>query len=160
MRPEGVRIASRRFESQIAKAIWTREAPRRGENRLEAIRIKSGVLAPQGALYKNASRPERCRSGRTGLIRNQVCAYAYRGFESHPLRQNMKGPIPGLLYFCREGMGFRTLFDQRSRAAACWRGGRRAVDSIPPSPPDSQAFELPGLESHCVRIVWLSAARL
>ena len=31
-------------------------------------------------------RSERCRSGRTGLTRNQVCAQAYRGFESHPLR--------------------------------------------------------------------------
>jgi len=34
----------------------------------------------------------------------------------------------------------RTLFDQRSRAAACWRGAREASDSIPPSPPTSQAF--------------------
>jgi hypothetical protein len=30
---------------------------------------------------------ERCRSGRSGLTRNQVYVYAYRGFESHPLRQ-------------------------------------------------------------------------
>ena len=31
--------------------------------------------------------PERCQSGRMGLTRNQVYARAYRGFESHPLRQ-------------------------------------------------------------------------
>ena len=31
---------------------------------------------------------ERCRSGRSGLTRNQVYARAYRGFESHPLRQS------------------------------------------------------------------------
>ena len=30
---------------------------------------------------------ERCRSGRTGLTRNQVYPCGYRGFESHPLRQ-------------------------------------------------------------------------
>jgi len=31
----------------------------------------------------------------------------------------------------------KALFDQRSRAAACWRGGRVATDSIPPSPPEN-----------------------
>ena len=31
---------------------------------------------------------ERCRSGRTGLTRNQVRAYVLPGFESLPLRQN------------------------------------------------------------------------
>ncbi len=36
---------------------------------------------------------ERCRSGRSGLTRNQVYARAYRGFESHPLRQS-KMPKP------------------------------------------------------------------
>jgi DNA-binding transcriptional LysR family regulator len=35
---------------------------------------------------------ERCRSGRTGLTRNQVCGYPHRGFESHPLRQISKAP--------------------------------------------------------------------
>ena len=30
---------------------------------------------------------ERCRSGRTGLTRNQEYGFPYRGFESHPLRQ-------------------------------------------------------------------------
>ena len=30
---------------------------------------------------------ERCRSGRTGQTRNLLYALAYRGFESHPLRQ-------------------------------------------------------------------------
>ena len=30
-------------------ATDARSAPRRGENRLEAIRVKSGVLAPSGA---------------------------------------------------------------------------------------------------------------
>ena len=44
-----------------------------------------------------------------GLIRNQVYGLPYRGFESHPLRQNEKGPIRGLLHFCRVGMGFRTM---------------------------------------------------
>ncbi len=29
---------------------------------------------------------ERCRSGRSGLTRNQVYSHGYRGFESHPLR--------------------------------------------------------------------------
>ncbi len=38
---------------------------------------------------------ERCRSGRTGLTRNQEYGYPYRGFESHPLRQftNIVGPL-------------------------------------------------------------------
>ena len=43
----------------------------------------------------------------------------------------MKGPIRGLLYFCREGLGFRTLFDQRSREAACWQGAREASELNP-----------------------------
>ena len=42
---------------------------------------------------------ERCQSGRMGLIRNQVYGLPYRGFESHPLRQNMKGPFLGPFVF-------------------------------------------------------------
>jgi hypothetical protein len=30
---------------------------------------------------------ERCRSGRSGRSRKPLCAQAYRGFESHPLRR-------------------------------------------------------------------------
>jgi len=109
-RPAGARIGISRFESN--QVCWRRKAPN-----------------------GRPDESERCRSGRTGLIRNQVCAYAYRGFESHPLRQNVKGPSRGLLHFRQEGMGFRTLFDQRSRAAASWRGAREAGDSIPPPKP-------------------------
>ena len=36
-------------------------------------------------------------------------------------------------------MGFRALFDQRSRAAACWRGAHEVGDSIPPSPPERKS---------------------
>ncbi len=35
--------------------------------------------------------PERCRSGRTGLTRNQVIPYGIRGFKSHPLRHLVFG---------------------------------------------------------------------
>ena len=31
--------------------------------------------------------PERCQSGRSGRSRKPLCVQAYRGFESHPLRQ-------------------------------------------------------------------------
>ena len=68
-------------------ATDARSAPRRGENRPEAIRVKSGVLAPPGGWLDNEDCMERCQSGRMGLIRNQVCGLPYRGFESHPLRQ-------------------------------------------------------------------------
>ena len=50
-------------------------APRRGENRLVAIRVKSSVLAPEGALLENVIREERCLSGRKSLIRNQVYGF-------------------------------------------------------------------------------------
>ena len=49
---------------------------------------------PAGRSTRAASPPprrrtsaERCRSGRTGRSRKPLCAQAYRGFESHPLRQ-------------------------------------------------------------------------
>jgi hypothetical protein len=45
-------------------ATDARSAPRRGENRLEAIRVKSGVLAPPGAWLDNMDCMERCQSGR------------------------------------------------------------------------------------------------
>jgi hypothetical protein len=35
------------------------------------------------------------------------------------------------LHFCRVGMGFRALFDQRSRGAACWQGAREASELNP-----------------------------
>jgi len=43
----------------------------------------------------------------------------------------VKSPFRGFLHFCRAGLGFRTLFDQGSGAAASWRGGSEADDPIP-----------------------------
>ena len=42
--------------------------------------------------YNPASQPERCRSGRTGLTRNQLSLPGDRGFESLPLRQAHPSP--------------------------------------------------------------------
>lgn len=52
-----------------------------------------------------------------------------------PLRQNEKGPLAGPLFVLVEcGRGSRILFDQRSRIAACWQGGREASELNPPFP--------------------------
>ncbi len=47
-------------------------------------------LAP----YKPRQQPERCQSGRLGQSRKLLWVQAYRGFESHPLRQNPAGSVP------------------------------------------------------------------
>ena len=56
----------------------------------------------------------------TGL-ENQQGFVALRGFESHPLRQqNKTGPLAGPIFILLAecGMGFRTLFNSGSGAAA------------------------------------------
>ena len=54
-----------------------------------AVRRGRSGLFPQDGLYMvpRSRPPERCQSGRLGRSRKPVCVQAYRGFESHPLRQ-------------------------------------------------------------------------
>ena len=64
----------------------------------------------------------------TGL-ENQQGFVALRGFESHPLRQNIKRPIRGVLYFCRGGLGHRS---ERNAVARQAREARGAAGTVPP----------------------------
>src|SRR5215831_19413078 len=45
---------------------------------------------------------ERCRSGRSGRSRKPLCVQAYRGFESHPLRQKRVRGCPWLSWILRK----------------------------------------------------------
>ena len=74
--------------------VRTRQSPlkgRRSDNRSRYVGdggSRAGISLQCGASREaSVSRPERCRSGRTGLTRNQLNARAFRGFESLPLRQ-------------------------------------------------------------------------
>ena len=65
---------------------------------------------------------ERCRSGRTGRSRKPLYARAYRGFESHPLRQAWKWGLRGP-FFVLDGAGFEPTestrwFDREAVASA------------------------------------------
>ncbi len=66
---------------------------------------------PGRTVGQRCQKPERCQSGRMGLTRNQVYAQAYRGFESHPLRQFKKRAPQGVLFLG----GRRGFVDEGSR---------------------------------------------
>lgn len=108
---------------------------------------------PAGRSTRVASPPprrrtsaERCRSGRTGRSRKPLCAQAYRGFESHPLRHFLDQPtdfvtfLPGRVML----LGRPALRAMRARSDA--QVGpisvtTRAFFSYPESPSSSRVNE-------------------
>ena len=70
-----------------ARAVQPVPLPRRGPcASVRAVPRIGGRHRPAAALLSR-SQTEGCRSGRTGRSRIPLYACAYRGFESHPLRQ-------------------------------------------------------------------------
>ena len=84
-------------------ATDARSAPRRGEERSdESNQVFGDPRSPARIQY---GIEERCQSGRMGLTRNQVYGSPYRGFESHPLRQQIKKEaLVASFFVCRMGV--------------------------------------------------------
>jgi hypothetical protein len=86
----------------------------RGVGRGKRVRYDTCLAIP-APTFGAEDLKERCRSGRSGRSRKPLCAQAYRGFESHPLRQRLaltsrnsnrilphsnEGPICGPISHC------------------------------------------------------------
>jgi hypothetical protein len=94
-------------------ATDARSAPRRGEERSdESNQVFGGPRSPARIQY---GIEERCQSGRMGLTRNQVYGSPYRGFESHPLRQQVR-PSSSLRSETVEGLFLSGVYVTLSRA--------------------------------------------
>ena len=125
------------------RATDARSAP---EGRGAKRRVKSSVLTPDGRLHEQCGIEERCRSGRTGLTRNQVygCTVPWVRIPPSP-PVNQKRPLVGLFWFTDGGDGLEATGSTKrvsvlGAGAMLRRGGapriaRRRFESIPPSPP-------------------------
>lgn len=89
----------RRSMSPVDVADRWRGAPCGGSTGCAMVR----PACPRAPWTAPQARLERCRSGRTGRSRKPLYARAYRGFESHPLRQVYapSAPAPSASTGCR-----------------------------------------------------------
>ena len=55
--------------------------------RTGSVKVRAAFDPPAAAFPCSRFLAERCQSGRSGRSRKPLCVQAYRGFESHPLRQ-------------------------------------------------------------------------